>query len=108
MKRLKWRLMAAVFGTCALASAAGAFQTSDSLTVTITPSASYAVKVETAQAFGYLNMGAVGLGQTTETVVGSTIAVYSTYLWTGLSLQGQITATGTPWTFDSNAVSYAR
>ena len=67
--------------------------TSDSLTVTITPTASYAVVVTTTPA-GFLNLGTVALAASTQTVQPSTITVNSTFAYTGLTLQGQITSPG--------------
>jgi hypothetical protein len=89
--------MAALAGMATAASA----NTQDSLTVTITPTASYSVLVSTTPA-GYLNLGSELLGGTTQTMQPSTITVNSSFAYTGLTLTGNITTVGTPWTFSAN------
>ena len=104
--RGRWKtlgLMAAVAGLATTARAA----TTDSLTVTIQPQAAYSVLVTTTPA-GYLNLGLVNLSASTQTVQPSTITVNSSYAYTGLSLTGNITSGGTPWTFSSNTASGAQ
>jgi hypothetical protein len=92
-------------GLAGLATSARAYNGADSLTVTITPTASYSVLVTTSPA-GFLNLGSVGLGASTQTVEASTITVESSFAYTGLKLQGAITSPGgTPWTFASNTAA---
>ena len=95
-------LIAALAGLVTAASA----NTSDSLTVTIQPQAAYSVLVTTTPA-GYLNLGLVNLSGSTQTVQPSTITVNSSYAYTGLSLTGNITSVGTPWTFSGNTAAAA-
>src|SRR5436190_9864221 len=85
--------------TWAFASTAEA--NSDSLTVTITPAASYIVDIDTGPSAGaWLDLGSVNLGASTWTVRPATVAVQSTYAATELSLEGLMAAGG--WTFDSD------
>lgn len=72
---------------------------SDSLTITITPNAFYAVDIDTDNV--NLDMGTVTLGASTQTVRPSTVTIQSTYAQTDLRLQGTISG----WTFDSNTAS---
>jgi len=101
-RHMKWLMAIAVgLGLTGAAQAA----TSDSLTVTITPNAFYAVSINTAAAGGgFLNLGAVSLGASTQTVSPAIVKVDSTYAKTDLTLIGQIwnNGGGTPWTFSSN------
>jgi hypothetical protein len=76
---------------------------SDSLTVTITPNAGYSVTVTTTGVG--LDMGAVSLGASTQTVRPSTITVTSSYATTGLKLTGSMSGTGTPWTYAANTAA---
>jgi hypothetical protein len=73
---------------------------SDSLTITITPNAFYAVVIDTANVS--LDLGTVALAASTQTVSPSTVSIQSTYATTDLKLQGAITSGGTAWTFDSD------
>ena len=81
--------------------AAGALK--DSLTVTITPGALYALDITTTGV--NLDMGTVNLGASTQTVKPSTVSIESTYAATDLRLLGQISGSGTPWTFDDDTAS---
>ncbi len=75
----------------------------DTLTVSFVPNAYYAVDIDTANVS--LNLGAVNLGASTQTVQPSTVSVQSTFAFTDLKIQGSISSSGTPWTFDNNTVS---
>jgi hypothetical protein len=101
MKRIQKYLMALVLGLGFSTVAQAAV--SDSLTVTITPNAFYAVDIDTANVT--LDLGTVALGASTQTVRGSTVTIQSSYATTDLRLQGGITSAGTPWTFDANTAS---
>jgi hypothetical protein len=99
----RWRATAvAALGALGLAGTAwaGAGTASDSLTVTITPQASYIITVTTPTSGA--NLGAVPLGQSTWTVQATTVAVTSTYQWTGLSLTASVSHAGTAWSFVSS------
>jgi hypothetical protein len=76
---------------------------SDSLTVTITPNAFYAVDIDTTNVS--LDLGTVALAASTQTVQPSTVTIQSTYATTDLRLQGAIASAGTPWTFDGDTSS---
>lgn len=67
---------------------------SDSLTVTITPNAAYAVDVDTVNSPALLNLGAVDLGLSTFTVNVTTVEVRSTYATTDLSIRAQVLSGG--------------
>src|SRR2546423_835565 len=73
---------------------------SDSLTVTITPNAFYAVDIDTGNVS--LDLGTVGLNASTQTVQPSTVTVQSTYATTDLKLVGSISSVGTAWSFDDD------
>jgi hypothetical protein len=76
----------------------------DSLTVTITPNAFYAVDIDTASVV--LDLGSMALSASTQTVQPATVTIQSTYAQTDLTLIGNITAPGgTPWTFDASSAS---
>src|SRR5689334_19580721 len=99
MKRILKAALALAF-VLGLSHVAHAYNTSDSLTVTIAPNAFYAVDIDTANVV--LNLGAVDLGVSTQTVSPSTVTVYSTFATTDLKLQGAI---GPTWTFDDVTTS---
>src|SRR5665213_3061770 len=65
--------------------------TSDAVTVTISPNASYLVLVTTGSPAGGLNLGTMGVLTSTYTVNPTTVTVYSTYATTGLQLMGVVT-----------------
>ena len=103
-RRKKW--LGAAFGLLAVAGLTqGAHATGpngaqqDSLTVTITPTASYAVKITTFSSGP--DLGSVGLGLSTQTVTPSTVTITSSYATTGLTLRGQIQGAH-PWSFAAN------
>ena len=93
-------VLAVALGFTTLARAA----VSDSLTVTITPNAFYAVDIDTSN-FAGMNLGTVDLAASTQTVLPSTVTIQSTYATTDLRLQGSIASAGTPWTFDADTSS---
>jgi hypothetical protein len=102
----RWKTLGLMAALALSATTARAYNGSDSLTVTITPTASYSVLVTTSPGAGFLNLGFVGLGASTQTMQASTITVESSYAYTGLELQGAITSPGgTPWTFASNTAA---
>src|ERR1035437_1804960 len=69
--------------------ATGASQ--DSVTVTITPIASYLLLVSTGAPLGGLSLGNVPVLTSTYTVNPTTVTVYSSYATTGLQLEGLVT-----------------
>jgi hypothetical protein len=78
--------------------------TSDSITITITPSASYVITISTA--LSGANLGSVPLNSSTFTATASTVAVTSSFAWTGLKIQGAVTSPGgTPWSLVSTNTS---
>ena len=79
---------------------------SDSLTVTITPNAYYAVSIATDDVS--LNLGTVNLSASTPNCNPATITINSTLWNTDLKLQGAITSGGTAWTFDDDTTSSDR
>src|SRR3954468_23975569 len=97
-KRLAIFILA--LGICGAAKAAS----TDSITVSVTPNAYYAVDIDTTNVS--LNLGSVDLGASTQTVRPSTVTIQSTFANTDLKIQGAITTTvGTPWTFDDDTTS---
>ena len=98
----KWRTAAlAALGAlwlCAGPAKAGPGGTADSITVTITPTASYAITITSASSG--VDLGSVGLNSTTNTVTSSTVAITSSFAYTGLKLTGSMGGT-TPWTLVS-------
>ena len=87
-----------------LVSTAQAATTTDSLTVTITPNAYYAVAIDTASVA--LNLGSVALNTQTATVNPATVTIQSTYATTELNLDGTIaTDAGTAWTFSADSTT---
>ena len=101
MKRIIKAALVLAFGL-GLAHVAQA-AVSDSLTVTITPNAFYAVDIDTANVS--LDLGTVDLAASTQTVQPSTVTIQSSYATTDLRLQGAIASGGTPWTFDADTSS---
>ena len=98
MKRITKAALALAFGLGLVNAAQAAV--SDSLMVTITPNAFYAVDIDTANVV--LDLGTVSLSASTQTVSASTVTIQSSYATTDLKLQGAITSAGTAWTFDDN------
>jgi hypothetical protein len=96
----KWRAyLGAILG---LALSQGALAApSDSLTVTITPNAGYAVDVDTTGVV--LNLGTIDLGNSTQTVKPATVTVQSSLSQTDLTLTGAMVSGG--WTFDANTAT---
>jgi hypothetical protein len=74
---------------------------SDSLTVTITPNASYAVDIDTALVT--LNLGVVNLGASVFTVNPATVQVNSSYAATDLTIAAAVISGG--WTLDANTAT---
>jgi len=74
---------------------------SDSLTVTITPNAVYAVDIDTALVV--LNLGTVDLGLSTFTVSPATVQVNSSYAATDLTIAAAVIAGG--WTLDADTAN---
>lgn len=77
--------------------------TYDSLTVTITPNAQYAVDVDTAISPALLNLGVVDLGQSTFTVNVTTVEVRSSFAATDLSIRAEVISGG--WTVDGDTTT---
>lgn len=98
-----WTVLGALLllGTLLTGSAKAADM--DSLTVTITPTASYAVDIDTAISPALLNLGSVGLGQSTYTVNVTTVEVQSSYASTQLQMAAEI-IDGT-WTIDNDTTT---
>mgnify|MGYP001620112206 CR=1 FL=1 len=86
-----------------LVSTAQAATTTDSLTVTITPNAYYAVAIDTASVS--LDLGSVALNAQTATVSPATVTIQSTYATTELDLDGTIASGGTAWTFSADSTT---
>lgn len=74
---------------------------SDSLTVTITPNAGYAVDVDTTGIV--LDLGTVDLGLSTQTVKPATVTVQSSLATTDVTITGAMVSGG--WTFDANTAT---
>lgn len=77
----------------------------DTLTISITPNAFYAVDIDTTNIANQMNLGVINLGASTQTVRPSTVTIQSTFATTDLKLQGGIGSSGTPWTFDDDTAS---
>jgi len=99
-----WTLLGALLllGTLLTGSTAKAADM-DSLTVTITPTASYAVDVDTAISPALLNLGSVGLGQSTYTVNVTTVEVQSSFATTQLQVHAEVISGG--WTIDNDTTT---
>src|SRR5688572_69595 len=103
MKRLSKAALALGFALGLYVNNASAAD-NDSLTVTITPNAFYAVDIDTAGIV--MNLGSVALSASTQTVMPATVTIQSTYATTDLTLIGAITAPGgTAWTFDASSAT---
>jgi len=90
-----WTVLGALLLLGTLLTGTARAATTDSLTVTITPTAAYAVDITTGgDADPLLNLGAVDLGQSTYTVNVTTVEVRSTYATTDLSIQAQVISGG--------------
>ena len=105
MRRMKRAMTVLGLAALGLAGGAGAWaaNASDSLTVTITPNAFYAVSITTTNAV--LNLGLVNLGVSTWTVSPATVTILSSFAQTGLTLQGAITAASNPWSFSTDSTT---
>ena len=101
-RRTGWEALGAlVLGSFLATSASAAL--SDSLTVTITPSASYAVDVDTAISPALLDLGVVALNTSTATVNVTTVTVQSSFATTDLSIQAQVISGG--WNIDADTTA---
>jgi hypothetical protein len=96
-----WRALGLLLGLTWLFSAPAQAATSDSLTVTITPNAAYALDIDTASVV--LNLGTVDLGASTQTVTPATVTIQSSYATTDITILGQVISGG--WTLDANTAS---
>jgi len=104
MKRTSKVVLALGFALGLFVKTAHALSDTDSLTVTITPNAFYAVDIDTTGIV--MNLGTVALSASTQTVLPATVTIQSTYAQTDLTLIGNITAPGgTPWTFDASSAT---
>ena len=94
-----------ITGALLLLGLAGAAQaaTTDSLTVTITPNAQYAVDVDTAISPALLDLGTVNLGLSTFTVNVTTVQVDSTYATTDLAIRAEVISGG--WNIDGDTTA---
>lgn len=98
-----WTILGALLLLGALSTGSAQAADTDSLTVTITPNAQYAVDVDTAISPALLNLGAVNLGQSTFTVNVTTVEVQSTYAATDLSIRAQVISGG--WSIDGDTTA---
>lgn len=99
-----WTALGALLLLGTLLAGKAQAQSSDSLTVTITPNAQYIVDVDTNPSAGdWLNLGSVNLGASTWTVRPATVTVQSTYASTELALQGTMLSGG--WTLDADTAT---
>ena len=91
--RKKWLTgLGMVLGLACWARPAAAVGTlTDSVTVTITPIASYLLLVSTGQPLGGLSLGSVNVLTSTYTVNPTTVTVESSYAATGILLEGLVT-----------------
>jgi hypothetical protein len=99
MKRTLKAALALAIGLSFWASRVQAAE-ADSLMVTITPNAFYAVDIATGSV--NLNLGSVDLGTSTQTVSPATVTVQSSFATTDLRLVGGIAAASDPWLFDAD------
>jgi hypothetical protein len=99
-----WRSLGALLllGLMTLSGRAQA-AVSDSLTVTITPNAQYAVDVDTAISPALLDLGLVNLGASTFTVNVTTVEVQSSIAQTDLSISAQVISGG--WSIDGSTAA---
>jgi hypothetical protein len=89
-------LLGALTGTAKAAA-------SDSLTVTITPNAAYAVDVDTSISPALLDLGNVSLGASTFTVNVTTVEVQSSLAATDLTISAQVIQGG--WSIDGSTAA---
>lgn len=102
MMKKGWRTLGALLLLGTLAATAQA-ATSDSLTVTITPNAAYAVDIDTGINPGGLALGNVNLGASTFTVTVTTVECQSTYAATDLTISAQVISGG--WNIDGSTAA---
>lgn len=98
-----WAMGALLLLGTLLANTAAAQSTTDSLTVTITPNAQYAVDVDTAISPALLNLGTVNLNTSTATVNVTTVQVNSTYATTDLAIRAEVISGG--WSIDGDTTT---
>ena len=101
MKRILKVVLTLTFGLGLVSFAQAAIN--DRLTVTIMPNAYYSVEVDTETVA--LDLGAVDMSASTQTVSPATVTINSTYATTDLKLQGAIAASANPWSFDDDSAS---
>ena len=96
-KRSRTWLLAAL-GLLGAGAALAAPPDQDSLTVTVTPNASYSLTVSTALAANSFALGSVNLAASTFTVSPATVTITSSFATTGLTLQGLLSG---GWTLET-------
>lgn len=102
--RKMWLAAAALLLGLAGKASAAASPDRDSLTVTITPTASYSLTVSTNPGAGsWLDLGTVPLGGSTWTVRPATVTVTSSYVATDLTIIGTMLSGG--WTLGANTAA---
>lgn len=102
-RTMKGKLLGALLLLGTLLAATAQAATTDSLTVTITPNAQYAVDVDTAISPALLDLGTVDLALTTATVNVTTVQVNSTYATTDLSIRAEVISGG--WNIDGDTTA---
>ncbi len=98
-----WTLLGALLLLGTLLTGTAKAADMDSLTVTITPTAAYAVDVDTAITPALLNLGSVGLGVSTYTVNVTTVQVQSSYASTQLQIVPEVLDGS--WTIDNSTAA---
>lgn len=102
-RTMKGKILGALLLLGTLLAATAQAATTDSLTVTITPNAQYAVDVDTAISPALLDLGTVDLALTTATVNVTTVQVNSTYATTDLSIRAEVISGG--WNIDGDTTA---
>ena len=86
--------------TLAATPARAVYVSSDSLTVTITPNAAYALDITTGSPLGFLDLGNVALGASTFTIAPATVTIGSSFATTDVRIVTQITG---GWSLDTQS-----
>jgi hypothetical protein len=97
-RKRSWTWTLATLGLVWAGTAGASAQNVDSLTVTVTPNASYSLTLSTSLAANSFALGSVNLAASTFTVSPATVTVTSSYATTGLTLQGLLTG---GWTLET-------
>lgn len=100
----KMKALTALIALVVCGAAKGWSASVDSLTITVTPNVSYGVLIDTGNAAVTATLAP---GSTFQTMSPATVTIQGNWATQALNVGGQVTASGTPWSFDVNGSTIA-